>query len=232
MDCATSIVKYLLFAFNLLCSLAGLGLIIMGALVNTKMSSIVDAVDHGKFDVPAVVVIVLGSIIFILSFLGCCGAARESHGMLISYSVLLCCVFVVQVVIAVLAFVYRDSFNKIVEENLTEIYGDYKISSDDKALVDDLQHAFECCGLHDPSFWKSVSLPQSCCDSDYKGNCTLITPNRYKKGCLPTVLDVGSWAGNVVGGVAIGICVVEVVGIVFGCCLANSIKNEERRKYT
>ncbi|XP_046384422.1 23 kDa integral membrane protein-like isoform X2 [Ischnura elegans] len=228
MGFAMSTVKLVVFIFNLLCAIAGLVLIIMGALVQAKMTHIVDVLDDGKFAVPSIVAIVVGSIVFILSFLGCCGAARESHGMLISYSVILCAIFVVEIVIAALAFVYKSDFERVAKEGFHDLYADYDNDMEVKKAVDGIQQFFECCGLDGPNYFKPSNFPASCCTSDTK-NCSSTSKGVYKRGCVTAVTDFGSWAGTVVGWVAIGICVVEVLGIVCACCLASSIKNESRR---
>lgn len=221
MDCGMSIVKFIVFTFNLLCALGGLALLVLGAFIQANIKFVIDVVNDYKFTAPAIVLIVVGSIIFIIAFLGCCGAAKESHCMLISYAVLLCCIFIVEVVIASLAFVYRKDAEDLILKSLDDMYTQYPNDPNIREIVDSMQTNMQCCGENGPLDWFGT-LPKSCFPSD-----SLIP---YTSGCRSKLVEFMNWSGNVLGGVALGIAAIEIVGIIFSCCLANTIKNEERRR--
>lgn len=61
--------------------LAGIGLIGVGIAVLLQLSDVLELIPVAV-DVVPISIIVLGSIIFLISFLGCCGALRESCCML------------------------------------------------------------------------------------------------------------------------------------------------------
>lgn len=65
-----------------LCGLAILG---VGVLMRSKTSSF-DEIVH-NVTLSSTTLIVIGAIIFIIAFFGCCGAIRESHCMTITVSV-------------------------------------------------------------------------------------------------------------------------------------------------
>jgi Tetraspanin family len=65
--------------------LVGLGLIIVGCLIETQYSDYLAFFD-GKVNAAAVVIITVGSILFIVGFFGCCGAYKENRCMLAAVS--------------------------------------------------------------------------------------------------------------------------------------------------
>lgn len=73
-----------------LLQLCGLGLLIAGALtyVNIdKADHFMDKVNEQvNFSAPPIVLMVIGSIIFVIAFFGCCGAIQESHCMIVTVS--------------------------------------------------------------------------------------------------------------------------------------------------
>ncbi|KAK7790073.1 hypothetical protein R5R35_012996 [Gryllus longicercus] len=224
MGCATSLVKYLVFIFNFVFALAGLGLLVIGILLEKQVNEY-DEFLNGKFHAPPIILIVVGSLIFIVAFFGCCGAIRESHCMLIMYVILVLTVFILQVVVAGLAFAYRDDTKDVIDSKLKNYVFNY---GNNKAIVDSIQTNLKCCGYEGTGDYtsQSVNIPSSCCP---KLPTTCARKEAYDEGCKDALEDFIESQGNIIGGVAIGIAVIEIVGIIFGLCLANSIKNAERR---
>jgi len=74
----------------ILLQLCGLAILIIGVLVQIGKQNYSKDLDEitQNFTFPAITLIVLGSIVFIIAFLGCCGAIRESHCMIITVSLL------------------------------------------------------------------------------------------------------------------------------------------------
>jgi CD63 antigen len=71
-----------------LLQLCGLGLLVAGALTYANIDQVdyfLDRVSNEvNFSAPPIVLIVVGSIIFVIAFYGCCGAIRESHCMIVT----------------------------------------------------------------------------------------------------------------------------------------------------
>lgn len=73
---------------NILLQLCGLAILVVGILVqvgNQHYSKHLDEITNNLM-FPSITLIVIGSIIFIVAFLGCCGAIRESHCMVVTVS--------------------------------------------------------------------------------------------------------------------------------------------------
>lgn len=68
--------------------LAGIALIGLGVAAQLHISAITDLAD-GNLEVAPISSMVVGSIVFLVAFFGCCGAIRESNCMLVTVSILI-----------------------------------------------------------------------------------------------------------------------------------------------
>jgi hypothetical protein len=83
MGCSTTVVKYLVFFFNLVFAIAGAGLLALGILLKLKNDDIQNFIpDKYHLGLPPILLIAIGSVIFVTAFFGCCGAIKESTCML------------------------------------------------------------------------------------------------------------------------------------------------------
>jgi CD63 antigen len=73
---------------NILLQLCGIAILALGVVVKVGSKNYAermkDITDNLTF--PAITLIVIGSIIFVIAFFGCCGAIRESHCMVVTVS--------------------------------------------------------------------------------------------------------------------------------------------------
>uniref|UniRef100_A0A2M4A0K4 Tetraspanin n=1 Tax=Anopheles triannulatus TaxID=58253 RepID=A0A2M4A0K4_9DIPT len=223
LNCGHSTIKYLLFIFNLLCSLCGIALVVIGAVSLVKLDEIREISDEYNIIAPSVLLIVFGSVVFIIAFFGCCGAIRESYCMTSTYSFFLILLVIAQIVIAVLVFVFIGDVKIAIQKGFERIFNDRdnKLNSD---LIDTIQSNLECCGKSSFLDW-GLNFPQSCCSSG--GTAPVCVP--YTQGCVSRLSEFLESAGNVVAWVSIGVAVVELLGLISACCLANAIRNSERR---
>lgn len=92
--------------------------------------------------------IIIGAIIFIVSFAGCIGALRENMFMLKFYSLCLLLFFLAEMTLLALSFVYPNKLTEFLDEELSEqLIQSYRDDLDLKNLIDLVQHDFLCCGL-------------------------------------------------------------------------------------
>lgn len=233
MGCGLGLIKYLLFIFNFIFALCGLAILIVGVLMHVNISNYKEAVEE-NISFPSVTFIVIGSIIFVIAFFGCCGAIRESHCMTITFASFLLTIFIIQIAVAIYAFVVFKDSNINVKNSYSELFNKYWTSSTSQEIIDIIQKNLECCGIDSKDDYNGIlhnkTIPWSCCsDVDMYSECP--RDQAFKHGCANALKDFLVYAGVVLGGVAIGIAVVELIGIIFALCLANSIKNSERRGY-
>jgi len=241
-----SIVKYLLFAFNLIFVIFGILLVYSGISTAVKLDHYSLIIKNGP-STSAIVLVAIGFIIFLIAFLGCCGAIKENYCMLCSFGGVILVILIVELIGAGLVLAFRKELKKAVGDGLNTVIEKYDYNNTDldyTKIMDDLQHNLKCCGSHDKKDWlnpnKTAPLPpgkfpSSCCDEaeEDAGHhnvkfCTDKSPKTkiYDKGCLDVLDDEIRHVFGLLGGIAIAIAVIQVFGIIFACCLGRSIRKE------
>ncbi|XP_030622464.1 tetraspanin-3b isoform X2 [Chanos chanos] len=139
-----------------------------------------DDYDHFFEDVytliPAVVIIAVGTLLFLIGFIGCCATIRESR----------CCLITVEAE---------------VNHSIQKVYNKYNGTNMDapSRAIDYVQRQLHCCGIHNFSDWMNTpwftesrnnSVPVSCCKYTIS-NCTgtlARTGDLYPEGCEALVV--------------------------------------------
>lgn len=83
-----------------------MALIIVGAVVRDKYGDYFSYADSSFANV-AVFLIIVGVIVFVIGFLGCCGAIKENYCMVTTFSVLLGIIFILEIVAGAIGFAYK-----------------------------------------------------------------------------------------------------------------------------
>jgi CD63 antigen len=223
-------VKYLLFAFNFIFFLIGLALMIIGGIVLGKMIryNSVDGITSGP-----VFIIVVGAIILVVTFFGCCGAFKENSCMLGTFAVLVGIIFALEVISAIVAFAFKSKSNEYIGKALQRTATEY-MDKNATDFWDDVQRDFECCGIDNATTWENLSpnLPDSCCVEETemcgKGGYADRTDATkfHQKGCLTKLENWINSSMLVVAGVALGLAFVELLGIVLACCMCHAIRKD------
>ena len=65
-------------------------------------------INFGQFFNTPVLLVVVGCIIFFVTFFGCCGAIKENHCMTITFSVLLAFIFLLELGAGIAAYMLRS----------------------------------------------------------------------------------------------------------------------------
>ncbi len=237
MSCASGCIKYLLFIFNFLFALGGLAILICGILLRVAISDVKAPNFEIPTSMPITVLIIVGAVIFIIAFFGCCGAIRESHCMIVTFAVLLLTLLVIQVAVAVYAFIQfkgDDSKGKI-ENVVHDMIKTYYVDKSHQDAVNAMQSFAQCCGYNSYRDYTddangNGSIPYSCCNFNEGKTCT-VDQIQFNEGCKGKVYTLYKKFSNGLAGLAIGIAVIELIGIIFSFCLANSIRNVQRRGY-
>lgn len=220
--------KYVLFFFNLLVALLGLAVIGIGVAFQLNWTVVTEEL-KAHLTVAPWMFIIIGAIMFVIAFFGCCGAIRESHCMVVTYAIFLLVIIIVQVVIAVLMFVYGDTIKTSLGTSVNKLFDDrasYNVDKTKDAVIDSIQTQFSCCGKNSYKDYVGVTLPKSCCSTTTLGLCTGIDAHH---GCYEVITKLYEDWNKPIAGVAIGVACIEVVGALFSLCLANSIRNMDRR---
>ncbi|KAF2899182.1 hypothetical protein ILUMI_06995 [Ignelater luminosus] len=237
--CATVLVKYILFLFNLLFVLGAIAFIALGVVFKLNIDEVTEALEKNNinFSIAPTLAIVVGCVVFVIAFFGCCGAIRESTCMLTTYAIILLTIFILQVALGVYAFLqYKDSNEEIrrdISQELTKTFNKYNPNKNTEVeeAVDVLQSKLECCGPENPNFWNGKftgnAAPSSCCPGE-PADCR-IGAGAYSEGCVPKLFSFLEDSVKIVGIVVIVIAAVELGGAIIALCLSSSIRNAERR---
>lgn len=228
-------VKFLVFIFNFLFWIAGIALIGLGIFVQIQLNKSIVIYNASSSGAP-IVLIVVGVVIFVVSFFGCCGAWKENYCMVTTFAVLLTLIFLVEVAAAIAAYVFKDQAKAAFDDAFIDSMKKYDSSSEMKQAIDDLQQLFKCCGANKTSDWASVmpfngtlDLPDSCCINQTKGcgkgQDIPTSTTIHKDGCVKGIKDWFDKNLKIIAGVAIGIAAFEVLGIIFACCLMRGIRS-------
>lgn len=108
----------------------------------------------------AYVLIALGAFIFIISFLGYCGAIKESRVLLTAYALFLIIILVLQVTAVSLAAAYQTQADQHTRNILRRSINDYYSSSSNRNAVtlswDLVMSQMQCCGVNNMSDFQTA----------------------------------------------------------------------------
>ncbi|XP_051916421.1 tetraspanin-3 [Hippocampus zosterae] len=194
-----------------------------------------DDYDHFFEDVytliPAVVIIAAGTLLFIIGLIGCCATVRESHCGLMTFVIILLVVFMTEVAVVVLGYIYRAKVENDVNSSIHEVYNEYNgtNSNAQSRAIDYLQRQLQCCGIRNYSDWqythwfdtsKNNSVPISCCNSKVGGLCTgsLTRPEElYQEGCEALVVKKLKEIMMYIIWTALIFAVIQILGMLSAC---------------
>ncbi|CAO2603010.1 Tspan33 [Lemmus lemmus] len=247
------LVKYLLFFFNMLFWVISMVMVAVG--VYARLMKHAEAALACLAVDPAILLIVVGVLMFLLTFCGCIGSLRENICLLQTFSLCLTIVFLLQLAAGILGFVFSDKARGKVSELINNAIVHYRDDLDLQNLIDFGQKKFSCCGGISYRDWSQnmyfncsednpsrerCSVPYSCC---------LPTPNQavintmcgqgmqaldyleaskviYTNGCIDKLVN---WIHSnlfLLGGVALGLAIPQLVGILLSQVLVNQIKDQ------
>ncbi|KAJ8369502.1 hypothetical protein SKAU_G00095300 [Synaphobranchus kaupii] len=159
--------KYTMCAVNLICWLCGASVLGFGIylMMNSKFLSLIPTLSSLNI---ANFLVITGTIVTCISFLGFLGALKENRCLLISYFILLFILMLAELSIACVLLVYEQKIDRFFEKDLMnslklprELQTRNQTNKDD---WDTIQSLFKCCGVHNVSDWKN-NVPASCCNT-------------------------------------------------------------------
>ncbi|XP_062531440.1 CD63 antigen isoform X11 [Bombyx mori] len=165
----------------LLSELAGLAIIRLGVAVLRNLRDLQDILPVNALPIG---IIVLGCIIFIIAFLACCGAIKESRCMLITYSIFMVILVAVKIYLAIVVFGFLSDVTSTITSWVTTAFN----TSSLRDVYHVMEALFNCCGTTGPSSYDGIlsQLPPSCCASPVDN--TFYAPNAFP-GCTTRLID-------------------------------------------
>ncbi|KAL9955400.1 hypothetical protein ACROYT_G036714 [Oculina patagonica] len=238
--CGIKCIKTLLFTFNFIFWLAGAAILGIGIWTEIDPGQFDAFLGNSGYALPAKILMAAGAFVMVVGFLGCCGAIKESRPLLGAFFACLFLIFAAEAVAGILGFLYRERVEEEVTNRLKdEIKNNYgvKIDATTDQNVDNLQIRLKCCGLSNYTDWlgskwkennKDKRVPLSCCKED--ANATTCNKEEgfdkskiHTEGCLELLKDFVDNHLVILGIVAVSIAGIQLLGMIFACCLFCSI---------
>lgn len=224
-------VRFLVFFFNFIFWICGIALIALGVYVQIALNDTMKMTSLSSSGAP-IVILIVGVIIFFISFFGCCGAWKENYCMVTTFAILLTLIFLVEIAAAIAGYIFRNQIEKAVNDQIRDTMRKYKANSTLARDFDDLQRRYSCCGATNYTDWFNVTgvpehtVPKSCC-KDNTTDCTTnpSSSNVFNEGCATKIEQLLKKHILIVAGVALGIAFFELLGIIFACCLMKGIRS-------
>jgi len=263
-SCGSACAKYLLCFINFIFFAAGGAVLAVSIWLAVDSTSflLLTKITHNEsiqqFNLPTVVetgayfLIAAGGLVFLIGFLGCCGAAMESRALLTMYGLLIIILFCLEVTAGVLAAIYKTQAQSEVQNMLEMSLKNY-YSSTDKANSmtvgwNALMVELKCCGVNNSTDfekanrWKDnktsdMVIPLACCmlDGPYKegtpkdADCTTnpsIENSYYLTGCLSRLQEQSFYYLSPMLSVAIALGTLQLILITLSFYLCRAIGKE------
>uniref|UniRef100_UPI003AB0BA0E leukocyte surface antigen CD53-like n=1 Tax=Centroberyx gerrardi TaxID=166262 RepID=UPI003AB0BA0E len=182
--------KTMMIFLNFICWLCGAFVVAFGEfqMVHSKYASLITSFWPIY---PANTLVVTGTIVTCVCYLGVLGGLKENRCMLITFFILLFILMLVELAMACVFLVYSREINTFVEKDLMRSLETYKESSPDgnqtiRNDFDAVQYLFRCCGVHSEADWEG-NVPISCCTQD---PCNSVPHTNWREGCH---VKLGNW---------------------------------------
>ncbi|XP_009074865.1 PREDICTED: tetraspanin-33, partial [Acanthisitta chloris] len=204
---------------------------------------------------PAILLIVVGVLTFLITFCGCIGSLRENICLLKTFSFCVTIIFLLQLAAGVLGFVFSDEARGKVSQVINGAIVHYRDDLDLQNLIDFGQKEFSCCGGVSYKDWSQnmyfnctdanpsrerCSVPFSCClhDNNQAVINTMCGQGMqargyleasafiYTNGCIDKLIN---WIHShlfLLGGIALGLALPQLVGILLAQLLINQIGDQ------
>uniref|UniRef100_A0A3Q0R6Y6 Tetraspanin n=1 Tax=Amphilophus citrinellus TaxID=61819 RepID=A0A3Q0R6Y6_AMPCI len=240
--CGTICLKYLLFLFNILFWLAGGAVLAVGVWTMVEKSDYISLLNSGFYATSAYILIAAGVVVIVTGIIGCCATLNEMKSLLIVYLILLFCIFLLEIIAGVLAYINYQELDEELKQNLkVTMQQKYQQPGEESITqaVDKLHQEFKCCGSHNFSDWSDSVwiqaaenerlVPDSCCKTPSELCGRRDHPsNIYKMegGCIMKLEEFILSHLYILGAVGIGIAFLQLLGMMFTCCLYQNLKEE------
>ncbi|XP_063577057.1 tetraspanin-6 isoform X2 [Pongo abelii] len=212
--------------------ITGVILLAVGIWGKVSLENYFSLLNEKATNVPFVL-IATGTVIILLGTFGCFATCRASAWMLKLYAMFLTLIFLVELVAAIVGFVFRHEIKNSFKNNYEKALKQYNSTGDYRShAVDKIQNTLHCCGVTDYRDWTDTNyysekgFPKSCCKLE---DCT---PQRdadkvNNEGCFIKVMTIIESEMGVVAGISFGVACFQLIGIFLAYCLSRAITNNQ-----
>ncbi|XP_051890109.1 tetraspanin-7-like [Pristis pectinata] len=237
-----ALLKLTLMAFSFVFWTAGLTMFTIGIWAKISLGSYLELSTNDYPNTPHIL-LAMGAAVILWGFLGCFSAATEHRCLLKTYGVFQIAVLIGGLSAGLSALFYRKDIAEGFRNGLGEAIQVYGEDEEKANAIDDIQRTLDCCGVESykdwvPSPWSEEqfgngSVPLSCCTVRKGCQNNPVTPDArgiYKEGCFKKIYNFVNDNLFYIAVGALGLAVVQVIGIVLACLLASRIPSSEMQE--
>lgn len=177
----------------------------MGAAVGAVYTDYELFLPNKFFSIPTFL-IVIGAFIIVITFFGCWGALKENYCLILSFSVMLFIIFILELAAGISGYVLRNDAYAMIDTTLHNSMFKYNslTQTSQTALWDEVQRDFNCCGVTNYTDWKQVfnntNLPISCCSIPVGAvgtfSCTAENSDNNRNDRVGCLLDFSNYIAD------------------------------------
>ncbi|KAM8711875.1 hypothetical protein ACLKA7_012390 [Drosophila subpalustris] len=225
MNCLSAMFKYLLYFLNVVFVAGGILMIVVGSIMVSSIGTFGSFSDSVNAQTIPISIIVIGCVIFIVAFFGCCGTIRENSCCTTIYAVCMFILFALQLTLSIWIFVENDNFLTKMN-NLVETAWQQNDSANGYPM-DALQLSFKCCGKEGFADYNG-NVPASCCGYADRSRTCEQAIYTTRPPCRREFYDF--WASNtdLIRWSSLIIALFEFGIFIIACCLASAMKKQHR----
>ncbi|KFO94041.1 Tetraspanin-15, partial [Buceros rhinoceros silvestris] len=194
---------------------------------------------ESAFLAPAIILILLGIIMFLVSFVGVLASLRDNLCLLQAFMYILGICLLIELTGGVVALIFRNQTINFLNDNIRRGIENYYDDLDFKNIMDSVQKQFKCCGGEDYRDWSknvyhncaapgplACGVPYTCCVTNNTGivntMCGYKTIDKerlsvqhiiYVRGCTNAVLIWFLDNYSIMAGVLLGILLPQFLGV-------------------
>ncbi|CAL8343468.1 unnamed protein product [Gadus morhua 'NCC'] len=231
--------------------------ILVAAGVYAKIAKEKDVIDTLTVD-PALVLILIGSVMFFINVFGCLGALRNAKCLLRTFLGILLVILLLQIGVTVLGYIFSEKVIQRTEQLMLRALVGYREDLDLENAIDFIQKKFQCCGVQAFTDWslnayfncsetnpslEACAVPFSCCIGlqsqtvmntmcgygVQRAEGSSAQEEVYTGGCLEQILWWSKHHLLLVGGLAGALLLVELCLVCLAAAQISRIRVEQRR---
>ena len=214
-----------------------------GSFISIENKNLVDFFGTSELslgiDISTLIIIVVGILVTIISFLGCCGSCTNSKCMMYSFGALIGLIIIIEIVSSSLVYVYKEKVYQEILEVMDMGMQNYQIPNFEGVTKgwDTLQRELRCCGVINATDWigkpfqeNTEDAPDTCCklESYRCGNGQL--QGRYDKlnadGCLTVIMALMDSKKALFIALASAFLVIQLISFCGSFCLSRIMKED------
>lgn len=232
--CNIVCMKTLFFVFNFIFWLAGVGILGVGIWIMVFKSDYKSLLDSDIYVIVPGLMIAAGVVVIIVAIVGCLGAIKENRFFLISFLVMVILVFILELTIGILAFVYSNKIKDEIRITIKDKMNQYGVNDDVTKSIDKVQEENKCCGSTGGSSWNDTAwrqgesdrlVPDSCCKTRTDECGKRDHPSNINdEGCLTEVEEFFHKHFTILAIAGIGVAGIQLIGILVTVCILRFVE--------